>query len=62
MAIEDMYKVIRRENANWGVDGNEVPRKYEDPMQIAKNREYLVQKKGIKNTLTMTKVKNRNNI
>lgn len=57
-----MYKVIRRENANWGVDGYEVPRKYEDPIQIAKNREYLVQKKGIKNTLTMTKVKNRNNI
>jgi len=27
-----MYKVVRRENAYWGVDGYEVPRKYEDPI------------------------------
>lgn len=41
MSIESMYKLTKRENAVWGVEGYEVPKRYFDSVAEAKNKEFF---------------------
>lgn len=47
MSIEQMYKVTRRENAQWGVEGYEVHKVYQDPAKQIEERKFATQEKGI---------------
>ena len=48
MTIDQMFALSNRFNSAWGIEGYEVPKKYCDPIQQIKEREYLKQKKGQK--------------
>lgn len=40
MSIESMYKLTKRENAVWGVEGYEVPKFYVDAAKNQKEEAY----------------------
>ena len=44
--LEEMFRVSQRNNAAWGIEGYDVPRKYADAKKIKRNKELAALKPG----------------
>ena len=45
-SVDEMWRVSQRNNAAWGIEGYDVPRKYLDARKIKRNKELAALRPG----------------
>ena len=57
MPVDEMFSILRRTHAAWGIEGYEVPKEYQDPMKQMRDRDYVknAKNKGKKNKMYVTR-------